>query len=97
MTPEQREKFEAHAKANDLDITRNEHGDYACLVTDAARRTWQAALASDTRRSVEDIEDVIAASPEHHNALFWVLGTPDEDIDEMLTDGRKLRTTETGS
>lgn len=54
-----RERFEQHAEAEGLDLTRD-GDDYDSNETNDVYRGWQAALASDTRRSVENARDVLA-------------------------------------
>lgn len=57
-----RERFEAAVK-DDYDLSRDSDGNYRHR--DAADAFWgfTAALASDPRRSVENMEDAIAALP----------------------------------
>lgn len=95
-----RQQFHQHAKANRLDLTRFErdHGDYANSNTQAAWVAWQAALASDGRRPMQEIEDAIAGFEQIYgmgggvaSTIKWVFGEPDEAIDTGAEHGRELR------
>jgi hypothetical protein len=99
----ERDKFEAYMEnafsTNNLNQTAK--GKYTSLRTGMMWNVWQAALAADPRRSVVDVEDAIVGyevlgyneyNDNSIDCMKWVLGQEDEDFDESVAKGRKLRT-----
>ena len=93
-----REKFESLAAECGLDVARFDvdHGDYAMVDTQAAWKVYQAALASDTRRSVEDLEDAIAGYEDTHDGecavslvIKWALGADNIHEGAAVEHGRE--------
>ena len=88
----QRDKFERYAETQGWDTQRAspENNRYFHERVELLWQGWQGCLASDGRRSVEDLEDAIAVLNESspmtaiQDIFHWMLGRPDEYYDIVL-------------